>query len=182
MEEKVDKQEQLKQELDALFRYMQRVRQEIAAIDRPADEDLGFESMGDQMDAIVKATEAATNTIMEAAEASEDVGRKLRESLTDPDPDQIKLLDEITASTNKVFEACSFQDITGQRVNKIAKSIIYVEDRVNMLIDLFGEDEMAEIEVNLRPVDEKTEDEKLLSGPQMEGEGLSQEDIDNLFD
>jgi chemotaxis protein CheZ len=117
---------------------------------------------------------------MEAAEASEDAGRKLREDLTDPD--QLKLLDEITASSNKVFEACSFQDITGQRVNKIAKSIIYVEDRVNMLIDLFGEDEMAEIEVELRPDEEKTDDEKLLSGPQNEGEGLSQDDIDNLFD
>ena len=73
----VDPQDQLKQELDAHFRYLQRVRQEIAAIDRPADQDHRFESMGDQMDAIVEATETATNTIMEAMEnfSSEPVGK-----------------------------------------------------------------------------------------------------------
>ena len=172
--------EQLREELDALFRYMQRVRQEIAAIDRPADEDHAFESMGDQMDAIVKATEAATNTIMEAMEAAEEANGKLREQITDPA--QVALLDQITTNANKVFEACAFQDITGQRVNKVAKSITYVEERVNALINLFGAEQMAEVEVVLRPEQEKTADEKLMSGPQSEGTGLSQADIDNLFD
>jgi chemotaxis protein CheZ len=76
--------DQLRDEHGALFRYMQRVRQEIAAIDRPADEDHAFESMGDQMDAIVKATEAATNTIMEAMESAEAANGKLRDQITDP--------------------------------------------------------------------------------------------------
>ena len=44
-------------------RYILRVRQEVAAIDRPAEHTHDFESMGDQMVAVVKATEAATETI-----------------------------------------------------------------------------------------------------------------------
>ena len=113
--------EPLQQELNALFRYMQRVRQEVAAIDRPVDQNHGFVSMGDQMDAIVEATEAATNTIREAMESSEEANSKLREQVTDPE--QLALLDQITTNANKVFEACAFQDITGQRVNKVAKSM-----------------------------------------------------------
>jgi chemotaxis protein CheZ len=175
-----DPNDQLRDELGALFRYMQRVRQEIAAIDRPADQDHGFESMGDQMDAIVKATESATNTIMEAMESAEEANGKLREQITDPA--QVELLDQITTNANQVFEACSFQDITGQRVNKVAKSITYVEARVNALIDLFGAEQMAEVEVEEPPDQEKTADEKLMSGPQSDGQGLSQDDIDQLFD
>jgi len=173
-------QDQLKQELGTLFRYMQRVRQEIAAIDRPVDQDHGFESMGDQMDAIVEATEAATNTIMEAMESTEETNKRLRERITDPA--QLMLLDQITTNANKVFEACAFQDITGQRVNKVARSITYVEQRVNALIALFGEDQIAEVKVVVTPGQEKSADEALVSGPQVDGQGLSQDDIDKLFD
>ncbi len=169
---------QLKQEFDALWRYIQRVRQEIAAIDRPADEDYHFDSTGDQLEAIVKATEEATNTIMEAMESNEDAIGKLREKISDPD--QVALLDQIAANGNEVFNACSFQDITGQRVNKVVKSITYVEERVNALVNLWGKEQLAEVEV---PVDrEKTPDGQFLSGPQLAGNGLSQDDIDNLFD
>ena len=176
----VNPQDQLKQELGALFRYLQRVRQEIAAIDRPADQGHGFESMGDQMDAIVQATEAATNTIMEAMESTEETNRKLRERITDPA--QVMLLDQINTNVNKVFEACAFQDITGQRVNRVARSITYVEERVNALIALFGEEQISEVEVVMPPGQEKSADEELVTGPHAEGIGLSQDDIDKLFD
>ena len=170
--------DRLRQELGGLLRYIQRVRQEIAAIHRPADEDYQFASMGEQLDAIVKATERATNTIMEATENTQDAVAELRQMLTGAD--QIALLDRIVDDGNNVFEACSFQDITGQRVHKVVKSVTYVEERVTALVDIWGEDELAAIEV---PADrEKSADEQLVSGPQMEGEGLSQDDIDKLFD
>lgn len=76
--------EVLKSELSGLFQYMQRVRQEIAAISRPADEELEFGSMGEQLDAIVKATEKATNTIMEATENTLKAVDILRTIVTNP--------------------------------------------------------------------------------------------------
>ncbi len=168
----------LRSELDGLLRYLHRVRTEIASIDRPADEEHDFNSMGDQLDAIVEATETATNTIMEAVEKNDDIVTKIRKKVKDPEVNG--WLDEINNNSGDVFEACSFQDITGQRVNKVVKSVTYVEERVNALIDVMGRDVIESIEV--LPESEKTEDEKLLDGPQLEGKGLSQDDIDSLFD
>ena len=93
-----------------------------------------FDSMSDQLDAIVKATEDATNTIMEMMEKNDDIISKLKETITDDE--QVKLLDQIAANGAEVFEACSFQDITGQRITKVVKSVTYVEDRVNALISV----------------------------------------------
>ena len=168
----------LKKELYGLFKYLKRVRQEIAAINKPADEDMHFDSMSDQLDAIVQATEEATNTIMECMEKNDDIVTKLRQGITDAD--QLALLDQISTNGADVFEACSFQDITGQRVTKVVKSVTYVEDRVNALISVWGKDEIDKIEVTAEK--EKTEDEKLLKGPALEGEGMAQDEIDKLFD
>ena len=168
----------LKKELYGLFKYMQRVREEIAAINRPADGPLHFDTMSDQLDAIVKATEEATNTIMESMEKNDDIVTKLRENITDAD--QLVLLDQISDNGADVFEACSFQDITGQRISKVVKSVTYVEDRVTALIEVWGKEEIDKIEV--LPEHEKTEDEKLMHGPALKGEGITQDEIDKLFD
>ncbi len=168
----------LKRELYGLFKYIQRVREEIAAINQPAAPGLHFNSMSEQLDAIVKATEEATHTIMEAMEKNDDIVTKLRENITDEE--QLALLDQISTNGNDVFEACSFQDITGQRVTKVVKSVTYVEDRVNALIEVWGKEEIDRIEV--KPEEEKTEDEELLHGPALEGEGITQAEIDKLFD
>jgi chemotaxis protein CheZ len=170
--------DRLKQELDGLSRYILRVRKEVAAIDRPAEQINDFVGMGDQMVAVVKATEAATNTIMEAMESNTEAVAALREKIDDPE--QLALLDKITDNANNVFEACSFQDITGQRVGRVARSITYVEERVDALKYLLGEEELAQVEV--APDPELADGGELLNGPQLNGEGLSQDDIDGLFD
>jgi len=168
----------LKKELYGLFKYLQRVREEIAAINRPADEELHFDNMSDQLDAIVKATEEATDTIMECMEKNDDIVDELRKSITDEG--QLALLYKITNNGADVFEAFSFQDITGQRITKVVKSVTYVEDRVNALISVWGKEEIDKFEVKADVG--KTEDEKLLNGPALAGEGISQDEIDKLFD
>ena len=168
----------LKNELTGLFQYIQRVRTEIAAISRPSENEHGFESMGDQLDAIVKATEEATDTIMGAMEKTDEAVAKLREIITDAE--QIALLDNIDENGQEVYQACTFQDITGQRVTKVVKSVTYVEERVNNLIDIWGKAELDKVEVE---AEKKTEDEKLLHGPQLEKEqSMAQAEIDALFD
>jgi len=167
----------LKKEVDGLMMYVERVRKEIAAMDRPADEDHQMESMNDQLDAIVSATEEASNTIMNAMESTSDAVFTLSEQITDPE--QLKMLDRITNNANDVFEACSFQDITGQRVTKLVRSLAYVADRVDSLITLWGRDQLGKVDVVAH---EKTADEALLRGPALEGEGMAQDEIDKLFD
>ncbi len=168
---------QLKSELAALFQYMQRVRTEIAAIHKPADEEHNFDKMSDQLDAIVAATENATNNIMATVETNEGLLQQLKDGLDDPA--KLELIDQVSANNMGLFEFCSFQDITGQRVTKVVRSLTYVEDKVNALIDAWGKAQLESVEVEGA---DKSDDEKLLNGPQHEGEGISQAEIDALFD
>ena len=110
-------------------------------------------------------------------EKNDDVLTKLRETITGAD--QLALLDQISANGAEVFEACSFQDITGQRISKVVKSLTYVEDRVTALVEAWGKDELEQVVVRSS---EKSDDEKLIHGPQRQAEAISQSDIDALFD
>ena len=173
----LSEEEALKKELAGLFQYMQRVREEIAAIHHPADEEHRFEKMSDQLDAIVDTTKSATDQIMVTVEANEELLDDLRSSISDEDA--LAKIDKISASNSSLFEACSFQDLTGQRISKVVKSLTYVEDRVESLIEAWGKQELEKIVVQ---GNEKTEDEKLLHGPQRQDEAISQSEIDALFD
>jgi hypothetical protein len=55
-----------------------------------------------------------------------------------------------------------------------------LEDRVDKLIEVWGRAELEQTSVTADQ--EKTEDEKLMHGPQREKEAISQDDIDALFD
>jgi chemotaxis protein CheZ len=168
----------LKTELAGLFHYIQRVRTEIAAIHHPAEEENNFESMSDQLDAIVEATEQATDTIMSTVETNEALSAEVRAGTEDTEL-QAKI-DEISGNNMGLFEACSFQDITGQRITKVVRSLAYVEARVNKLIESWGRSKLENITVALEK--KKSEDEKLLHGPQRQGDAISRGDIDALFD
>ncbi len=56
----------------------------------------------------------------------------------------------------------------------------YIEDRVNALINVRGKEEIERIEV--QPEIKMTEEEKLLRGPALDGEGITQDEIDKFFD
>jgi chemotaxis protein CheZ len=76
---------------------------------------------------------------------------------------------------------CTFQDITGQRVTKVVRSMKFVEERVNSMVELLGRETIEKLSTDM-PAEEKTEEEKLLEGPQMAGAAISQDNIDALFD
>ncbi|MEK9672902.1 MAG: hypothetical protein VW268_10440 [Rhodospirillaceae bacterium] len=147
--------ELLQSEIINLFNYTQRVRKECVAITR-AEEGDRFDNMSNQLDAIVAATEDATNSIMEVVKQNSETIATIREK-TD-NAEILALLDEPQNKSNNIFEACVFQDITGQRVTKIARSTTYVESRVNSLIEIFGREHIDSVEIE----DARTEDEKLL--------------------
>ena len=121
----------LKTELTGLFQYIQRVRQEIAALHKPAEDEHRFSSISEQLDAIVKATGEATNTIMAAMEDNEKIVAEVKKGIADKA--LAAKLDKIADNASAVFEAFSFQDITCQRFGKVAKSLSYVEKHVNVL-------------------------------------------------
>ena len=78
------------------------------------------------------------------------------------------------------MEACSFQDITGQRVNKIGKTIRYIQDRIVAMIGIW--DTEAFIDLPVKEEKPQNNGEALLNFPALGNERLSQNDIDALFD
>ncbi len=170
--------EDLIKEVTALFASMQTFRRELAAIRHPKQREDRFETISDQLDAIVGTTEEATNTIMDTVEKVSDMISERRGDL-----DGAGLgdwADQINTHFLAVFEACSFQDITGQRITRVVKSMQFVEERVNAMIDLWGRDDIEALGIEL-PTETRTGDEALLNGPQLPGEEISQEEIDKLF-
>jgi len=80
---------------------------------------------GLELEAVVQATEAAANQIMEAAEA---IGDWLHDGSRDAESIEI-----VATKLNSIFEACTFQDVTGQRIRRAIQHLQQVE---NMLIDI----------------------------------------------
>ena len=70
---------------------------------------------------------------MESVEKNEELVAVLRASIKAPE--QAEILDQISADNFALLEACSFQDITGQRVHKVIKFVTHVEGRIDVLCD-----------------------------------------------
>jgi len=166
----------LKTELRALAVCIEQTKLEIAAL-RPqqADEDR-IVAVTFELDAIVSSTERATDVILES---SEKIDRLASVIAAQKDGHSSRLAEEISDHVVAIFEACNFQDITGQRITKVVNTLKYIEDRLNRMVDIWGVENLTDlplpIEVN------EDEEAKLLNGPQLENKGISQSEIDALF-
>lgn len=80
---------------------------------------------GTELEAVVQTTEAAANRIMEAAEA---IGEWLGDIRADP-----ALRARIDEKVNAIFEACSFQDLTSQRIRRAIDHLHHVETMLSGL-------------------------------------------------
>jgi len=169
----------LKRELVGLFGHLQKIRAELAALNPPSSSD-HFNSMSEQLDAIVAATEAATNTIMESVEDIDGLIAEARVLAANADSPRLEeIFGAVGDRVNQVFEACSFQDITGQRVSKVVNSLKFVEDRVNSIILTWGREELAKVVVEIKQ--DEDPDRKLLHGPQLPGQAMEQDDVDAIL-
>jgi chemotaxis protein CheZ len=119
----------------------------------------------DELDAVITATKTATDTIMSSCEAME----KAAAGKSDPLAQAVN--DEVT----KIYEACSFQDITGQRIKKVVGVLEEIQTKVEHLLEVIGhtEDHVSQ--------DTRVGDAKLMNGPQMPANAISQDDIDKLL-
>lgn len=166
----------LRRELEAMASGIAQTRREIASI-KPQTEAPGNDRIiaaTEELDLVLRSTENATAEILTAAEALQAVSGKLRASGGDA-----AICDEIDNHSTNLMVACSFQDLTGQRMSKVVNALRYIEQRVNSMIEIWGvtqaHAEGAPQQVDGRP------DAHLLNGPQKTGEGVAQDDIDRLL-
>ncbi len=164
-------------ELKLLSEALENTKREIAGLRYSAGQGDRIITMNHQLDAITNATEDATNRILSAAETIDTDIQKLQTNASDEE--EITALETIGDEVIKIYEACNFQDLTGQRITKVIETLKHVEERVDVMIKGLGGD--AEAFAAYIPEEEETE-EVALEGPQNDGGGISQSDIDSLFD
>ena len=168
-------QSQLREDAQDLAEVIRRARADIAALNPEAITEEHLPVAGEELEAIVSATETATHEIMEAAEAIE--------ASLEPCPPEAA--ESISNAVTQIFEACSFQDITGQRISKVVNALQQVEAKVgNMLATLGGQTGQSPAAQSAPAAPELTEEEReqaLMNGPQPVEQAPSQDDIDALF-
>jgi chemotaxis protein CheZ len=116
---------------------------------------------------------------MEAAERIEGVANAI-------DPAQA---DVLIGATTQIYEACGFQDITGQRISKVVRALKEIEAKVDALTLAFGdEDETQRLERQERRKRRREQEHDqavaagdVREGPQLPSSAVNQNDIDALF-
>lgn len=119
-----------------------------------------------QMGLIVETTESAANQIMQAVD-------EIMNARADLSPPAYRSF--VEEKCLSVLEACSFQDITGQRITRVVETLLTLEDKLAGLSALLDEEQAAEPEAAAEG------DALFLNGPAMPGEGVDQDEIDKLF-
>ncbi|MDJ0944144.1 MAG: protein phosphatase CheZ [Kiloniellales bacterium] len=160
-------------EIEALARYIHETKAEIASLRPDEITDTHLPTATDELEAVVGATETATEAIFEAVEKIEELTAGMDQEVS------AKVVEAVTM----VYEACSFQDITGQRITKVVKALKHIEAKVEALLEAFG----SELKRDGRaaapavgPVDRRP-DGALMNGPQLPEDAKSQDDIDALL-
>jgi chemotaxis protein CheZ len=157
-------------ELEDLGQTIRATREEIAAI-QPGDISTDhIPRATDELDAVVCATEEATNKIMDVC----DEITALAGSCAPPFNEQL------VGCTTKIYEACNFQDITGQRITKVVTALKQIDAKVAALLQALG-NEMEDQGKEDLASSPKPNVDMLLNGPQLPKDAASQDDIDKLL-
>lgn len=170
----------VKDDLEELANYIRNTKADIMNLSPEEISEDTLPTASVELDAIVSATEKATNTIMEATEIIEQVGDEIGGETAE------KLME----ATTQIFEACGFQDITGQRITKVVTAMEEIEGKIDDLIAAFSNDDdtsredrrIAREQKRAEKRQEAIAEGELLEGPQLPETAVSQDDIDALFD
>jgi len=173
--------EKLKVELDLIYDAISRTKREIAVLHGNSFNGEEMAKVNGELGAVVGGTEEATQQILEAAESIDNAATALSRVTS---PDQQKLLsEEIQDRVVSIFEACNFQDLTGQRIKKVMTTMKFIENHITVMMDIWGGVDAIKAHAPAI-VDHREGDARLLNGPKVEGDvgHASQDDIDALFD
>ena len=172
----------LYEDLEALSQFIRAAKSEITSLRADEINTKYIPTASDELSAIVGATEKATNEIFEAVDSIESSTAEMDENAAAP----------IADAVTRIYEACSFQDITGQRITKIVGVLQDVEAKVNGLLQALGEqvpDSTSQAgaatgtqsEAPVPEGEQAKSDEDLMNGPQLPGNAMNQDDIDALL-
>lgn len=150
-------------------------RLELAALARQAGEVSPLGRAGEDLAAAIAGMEKATLRILEVAEAIDERARLLLTNLKDPY--NRGLAQDIQDSAARIYEACNFQDISGQRIGKSMTTLKSAEQSVTRMLEAWGGIEQ------IRRAGRSAASSQLVNGPKLDGDlgHADQRDVDRLF-
>lgn len=149
-------------ELEGLGRIIADARSEVAAL--RVDDGVGpdIPAATDELAAIVAHTAQATHEILDCCETLESVAGRIGGAEAEA----------LLGTATRIYESCSFQDITGQRIAKVVAALQAIEGRIAR----------ARRGIAVPAGAPAPAEPSLLNGPQLPGQAISQSAIDALFD
>ena len=153
-----------KHELAALRDAIARSERELAAL----RSGVPAPRLQQELGAAISGMDEATQKILHATETIDESARALQSSLQN---DYNRgLAQEVLEQAVRIYEACNFQDLAGQRINKAIAALKHVEQQLDRLSDIWGKVEQAPAA-------------KLVNGPKLDSDSghADQADIDRMF-
>lgn len=130
-----------------------------------------------ELGAAVESMETATQKILASAEVIDDCARALASALTNDY--HHGLAQDIQDHVVRVYEACNFQDLAGQRIGKVIATLIALEERISAMLARYRNCKTGETAAQSNGSSATT----LINGPRLDGDTghVSQQDIDAMF-
>jgi chemotaxis protein CheZ len=132
----------------------------------------------EELGATIGGMENATQRILMETEIIDESARALASSLKKEY--ERGLAQDIQDSVVRVYEACNFQDLAGQRIGKVMATLRFIEEHVSgMILRWGGVDQPGRAEPAAAPSPES----QLVNGPKLAYDAghVSQHDIDAMF-
>jgi chemotaxis protein CheZ len=159
-------------ELKSIADYISFLRSEISALQPNDMRAKRIPAAGEELSAVVSATEAAGNAIMTRAEAV----------MSAEPADLVDFKAFVDEQMLGIFEACSFQDLTGQRITKVVKTLEQIETRVSRFAVATNANDSNGYADDNEATDAERRERLLIHGPSLAGDGMQQNEVDQIID
>jgi len=160
-------------ELSALNSAITRNMRELATLINDGNDRRMARAAG-ELGAAVEGMEKATQKILASAEVVDDCARALAAALSNDY--HHGLAQDVQDQVVRIYEACNFQDLAGQRIGKVIALLIMIEEKLAAMI-AYNSGTGAQSETRPAPGTD------LINGPRLDGAAghASQRDIDAMF-
>ncbi len=157
-------------QLSDLRNILDGARKEIG-LARPSDiKGMHIPIATDELDAVVASTAEATGTIMDCCD-------EIMTAAGDAGDAGAKIMEEVA----KIFEACSFQDITGQRITKVVNTLQDIEEKVEMITKVLGSKVPGMLADENKEGGGEIDAGLIMHGPALPEHAVTQDDIDAIL-
>ena len=172
---------ELKSELDLIHEAIRRTKQDIGGFETGGYFGPQMARVGRELDAVISGTEQATQNILKSAEDIDQIATTLSSLLKGAYAQG--LAQDMRDHVVRIFEACNFQDLTGQRIGKVIATLKFIEDHINRMLEIWRSIERVAPSAAAAP-SALSPESRFLNGPKLADDPghSSQADIDVIFD